>query len=153
MKEIRVILNSEQRKVLERFSKTGTHSARLITRAKIILLLDISENRPDVTLAEIAQHLDVSIQTIQNVRRDFLASGDAKGFLLRKKRDTPPIEPKVTGDVEARIIALACGQPPPGCARWTLQLLADKSVELKLVDSLSSMTVGRLLKKHSLSLT
>jgi hypothetical protein len=76
-----------------------------------------------------------------------------KEFLTRKKRETPPVEPKVTGEVEARIIALACTAPPEGYARWTLRMLADHSITLGHVDSLSHMSIKRLLKKQNLSLT
>lgn len=65
-----------------------------------------------------------------------------------KKRETPPVEPKVTGDVEAHIIALACGDPPKGYAKWTLRLLADRSVKLGYIESISHMQVGRILKKR-----
>jgi len=63
------------------------------------------------------------------------------------------VAPKITGEVEAKIIALACGEVPKGCARWTLQLLADKSVELKIIDSITDMSIHRLLKKRGLNLT
>jgi hypothetical protein len=69
-------------------------------------------------------------------------------ILTRKKRDTPPITPIATGDTEARIIALACGDPPKGFSRWTLRLLEEKTVELGIVDRISDNTIGRLLKKH-----
>lgn len=65
-----------------------------------------------------------------------------------KKRETPPVEAKVTGDVEAHIIALACGDPPKGYAKWTLRLLADRSVKLGYVESISHTQVGRILKKR-----
>jgi hypothetical protein len=71
--------------------------------------------------------------------------------LQRKKRETPPVPAKVTGELEARIIALACGIPPAGFAAWSLRLLADTCVELHYTDTLSHMTVSRLLKKHRLS--
>jgi len=153
MKKNQLQLSREQRAELERFSKTGTHSTRLITRAKIILLLDTSENRPDLKLEEIAHRLGVSFQTIQNVRRDYLHARDRSSFLTRKKRTTPPVAPKITGEIEARIIALACSEAPQGYAKWTLRLLAEKSVELQLVDSMSHMSIRSLLKKHNLSLT
>ena len=153
MKKIQIELTPSQREALERFSKTGTHSARLITRANIILLLDVSENRPDVKLEEIASRLNVSIQTVQNARRDFLAVEDVAVFLERKKRLTPPVQSKITGEVEAKIIALACSTPPEGYARWTLRMLANKSVELCIIDSLSHNAVKVILKKRNLSLT
>ena len=77
-------------------------------------------------------------------------AGDA---VKRKERNTPPVPPKCTGDVEARIIALACSEPPEGRSKWTLRLLSEKSVELKIIDSISHMQVGRILKKTNISLT
>ena len=153
MKTNEIKLTAQQRKELEKFSKTGVHSAKLIKRAQIILLLDTSESGKAVTFDEISRRLDVSVTTITNVKKDFLAAGDVKAFLQRKKRDTPPVEPKITGEVEARIVALACSEVPAGCARWTVRLIADKSVELQIIDSLSYVSVQRLLKKHNLSLT
>ena len=153
MKKNEVKLTADQRKVLQKFVKTGVHSAKLIKRAEIILLLDTSESGKAVAFGEISKRLDVSETTITNVKKDFFAAEDVKAFLQRKQRDTPPVEPKITGEVEARIIALACSEVPAGCARWTVRLIADKSVELQIVDSLSFKSVQRLLKKHNLSLT
>ena len=153
MKKNEIKLTSEQRKELERFSKTGVHSSKLIKRAEIILLLDTSESGKAVTFEEISMRLGISVTTITKVKKDFFAAEDVKAFLQRKKRATPPVEPKITGDVEARIIALACSEVPAGCSRWTVRLIADKSVELQIVDSLSFKSVQRLLKKRNLSLT
>jgi hypothetical protein len=69
--------------------------------------------------------------------------------LKRKKRETPPVKPKITGEVEAHIIALACSEPPKGYAKWSLRLLADKAVELEYIDEISYVSVGAVLKKHS----
>ena len=153
MKKNEIKLTAAQRNELKKFSKTGVHSAKLIKRAEIILLLDTSKNGNAMTFEEISKRLNVSVTTITNVKKKFFAIGDVKTFLQRKKRDTPPVEPKITGEVEARIVALACSEAPAGCARWTVRLLADKSVELQIVDSLSFKSVQRLLKKHNLSLT
>jgi len=153
MKKNEIKLTEKQRKELEKFSKTGVHSAKLIRRAEIILLLDTSESGKAVSFEEISKRLGVSITTITNVKKDFFAAESVKTFLQRKKRDTPPVAPKITGEVEARIIALACSEAPVGCARWTVRLIADKIVELQIVDSLSFKSVQRLLKKHNLSLT
>ena len=153
MKANEIKLTTAERKELEKFSKTGDHSAKLIKRANIILLLDTSEGGKAVAFEEISKRLDVSTTTITNVKKDFLAAEDVKAFLQRKKRDTPPVEPKIIGEVEARILALACSEVPAGCARWTVRLIAEKSVELQIVDSLSYVSVQRLLKKHNLSLT
>jgi hypothetical protein len=100
----------------------------------------------------IASRIGVSRQTVQMVKKDFGQTPDLTTFLQRKKRETPPVPAKVTGEPEARIIALACSAPYEGHCTWTLRLLADTCVELQYVDSLSHMTVSRLLKKHSLNL-
>jgi len=153
MKSKNIILSAEERNELEQFSSKGVHGVRLVNRAKIILALDSSEGRKPEKQDEIAKRIGVSRQAVNDAKKDFLSSGSVSTFLMRKKRETPPVEPKVTGDLEAHIIALACGEAPKGCARWTVRLLAEKSVELQYVDSLSHMTVSRLLKKHNLSLT
>jgi hypothetical protein len=152
MKKNEIKLTVEQRKELEKFSKTGVRSTKLIKRAEIILLLDSSENGKALTFVEISKRLGISLTTITKVKKDFFAAENAKAFLQRKKRDTPPVKPKITGDVEARIIALACSEVPAGCARWTVRLIADKSVELQIIDSISFKSAQRLLKKRNLSL-
>ena len=153
MKKNEIKLTAEQRKEIKKFSETGIHSAKLIKRAKIILLLDTSEKGKALTFEEISKRLDISVTTVMNVKKDFIAAENINTFLQRKKRETPPIKPKITGEVEARIIALACSEVPAGCARWTVRLLADKSVELQIIDSISFKSVQRLLKKRNLSLT
>ena len=153
MKKNEIKLSAEHRKELEKYSTTGIHSAKLIKRAQIILLLDTSISGHAVKFEEIAKRLSVSITTVTKVKTAFIEAESVSAFLQRKKRDTPPVEPKITGETEARIIALACGKVPDGCARWTVRLLAEKSVELNLIDSVSHMSVHNLLKKHNLSLT
>ena len=152
MKKNEIKLTTEQRKVLDGFSKKGVHSVRLVNRARIILALDTSEGRKAAKQEEIAERIGVSRQVVNNTRRDFLAAESIEVFLQRKKRDTPPVVPKITGDVEAKIIALACGKAPKGCSRWTIKLIAERSVELQLIDSISPVSVQRLLKKRNLSL-
>lgn len=153
MKKNAIKLSVEQRKELEDFSKKGVHSVRLVNRARIILALDKSEGRKAAKQEEIAERIGVSRQVVNNTRRDFLAAESIEAFLQRKKRNTPPVAPKITGDVEAKIIALACSEAPEGCSRWTIKLIAEKSVELQLIDSISPVSVQRLLKKRNLSLT
>ena len=153
MKKNEIKLTSEQRQELEQFCKKGEHSVKLVNRAKIILFLDTSVSGKAIGQEEIAKHVGVSRQVVNNARRDFQNADSVSAFLQRKKRETPPVAPKVTGEIEARVIALACSKPPEGCARWTLRLLSDKSVELGVIDSISYRTVGSLLKKHNLSLT
>ena len=153
MRKTQIVLTTEQRQELEQFSKTGIHSVRLINRAKIILGLDESEGRKKETQAVIADRVGVSRQAVNDAKNDFLVAGSVDKFLQRKKRETPPVAPKVTGELEAHIIALACGEAPEGHAKWTLRLLADKCIKLGYVDSISHMTVSRLLKKRISSLT
>jgi hypothetical protein len=78
------------------------------------------------------------------VKNEFLAKGQVSEFLQRKQRETPPLPPKVTGELEARIIAMACGEVPKGFSRWSLRLLADKCVELRYSKTMSHMTISRL---------
>jgi transposase len=149
----RIELTARQRKELEEFSKTGVHNARLINRAKIILALDASCGRNPMKRHDIAKCIGVSYQTVYDAREAFLKAKNVAEFLQRKKRITPPVPPKVTGELEARIIALACSKAPKGYSRWTLRMLADKCVELHYSDTMSHMTISRLLKKTNLSLT
>jgi transposase len=141
-------LSPEERREFETFTKTGKRSVKVVKRAVIILALDTSNGRKPDTEADIARRIGVSRQTVQNVKKDFEGAADLSAFLQRKKRETPPIPPKATGELEARIIALACTKPPAGYSTWTLRLLADTRVELPYVDTLSPMTISRLLKKH-----
>jgi len=153
MERKRIRLTVKERIELERFCSTGVHNVRLVDRAKIILALDISGDRTPERHEAIAQRLGISRRTVNNVRDDFLAAGSIAVFLQRKQREVPPISPKVTGELEARLIALACSKVPKGYSRWTLRLLAEKSVELHYFGSVSHMTISRLLKKHNLNLT
>jgi len=150
---IRITLTDDERIALNVYSTTGNRPVRLVRRARVILALDTSNGRVAMTQIEISAKYDISRQGIIDIRNDFLVAKDVDEFLRRKKRETPPAEPKITGDVEARIIALRCGEPPVGYARWTLRLLAEKCVELNIVDELSHMSVQRLLKKTNLNLT
>jgi hypothetical protein len=152
-KHIKIELSAEARNELEKFTKIGKRSVKLVNRAKIILELDESEGRKPAIQTKIAEKIGVSRRTINDVKQAFLASDSIADFLQRKKREFPPIQPKITGDVEAHIIALACSPVPEGYAKWTVRLLADRSVDLNYIDSISFKSVQRLLKKHNLSLT
>jgi hypothetical protein len=148
-----VMLNAEDREKLERFTKSGTHSALLIRRAKVILALDRTNKKDHLRIGRICEAQDISRKGLCDIRNDFFKAGSIDEFLTRKQRETPPVEAKITGEVEAHIIALACSSPPEGCARWTVRLLAEKAVELHFIDSLSHTSVATLLKKRSISLT
>ena len=151
-KHIKIELDEVARSELEKFTRTGTRSVKLVNRVKIILELDEAGKRKPMTQTEIAKKIGVTRQTINDVKQAYLAADNVSAFLQRKKRETPPVPPKITGEVEAHIIALACSPVPEGCSRWAVRLLADKCVELNYIDSISFKSVQRVLKKHNLSL-
>ena len=143
-KHTSLTLTSEQRQQLETLLRTGQHKARALNRVRIVLLLDRSQER-HYTDAEIAQVLGCHPLTVGNARRRFLEAGIAG--TLHEKPMGPSAPLKMTGEVEAQLSLLACSDPPEGRARWTVRLLADKMVELGLVDDLSHVTVAQTLKK------
>ena len=147
-----VIELSNQEKVrLMEIVKKGNSPARTILRANILLASDKQSDKY-MTVSEIANAYRTTPTTVQTVRASYCKKG-LEATITMKKRETPPIPAKVTGEVEAHIIALACGQPPEGYSRWTLRLLADKTVELGYIESISHVTVSTILKKTNLSLT
>ena len=148
----RLILTAKDRNDLERFASTGRHPVRQVRRAQIILALDESQGRKAPRQEDIARMIGVSRMTVQQVKQAYLSEGIDR-VINRKKRKTPPVPAKIDGDFEAHLIALCCSEPPEGYARWTVRLLADKTVELGYIDSISPMTISRVLKKTNLSLT
>ena len=143
-----VHLTQENRQELEALIHSGESSARTQTRARILLLTDESQKKKKGT-KEIASALLCSMPTIIAVRKKFVAGG-LENALYDKAR--PGAKPKITGEIEAQLTMLACSAPPEGRVRWTLQLLADKLVELKLLDRISDVAVMKRLKKMNLSL-
>ena len=114
MRRKMVKLTAKERADLERYCNTGVHNVMLVNRAKIILALDTSGGRTAERQQAIAERLGVSHRTVNITKRDYLATGNIKTFLQRKQRETPPVPSKITGEVEARIIALAYGAAPKG---------------------------------------
>ena len=145
-------LNEKDRKTLQRFakSKSPKHTAECKKHAKVILCLD--ENS-DVTLSvnQTAKKCKLHPENVYKIRKQFVTEGIDR-ILQRKKRATPPVEPKVTGEVEAYIVATACSTAPNGRSRWTLQLIADKLILDGVVDYISDVTVMKTLKKRNISL-
>lgn len=150
VKYIIELTDTDRKTLLDTVAK-GASPAKTILRANILLASD-KNNKKHMTVAEIAKAYHTTPTTVQNVRTSYANNG-LDATINRKKRTTPPVPPKVTGDVEAHIIALACGEPPEGYSKWTLRLLAEKCVELNYAESLSHVTVSRVLKKTNLSLT
>ena len=142
-----VIELSNQEKVrLMEIVKKGNSPARTILRANILLASDKQSDKY-MTVSEIANAYGTTPTTVQTVRASYCKKG-LEATITRKKRETPPIPAKVTGEVEAHVIALACGQPPEGYSKWTLRLLANKTVELGYIESISHVTVSTILKKR-----
>lgn len=152
MKKYRVELSRDERAQLEQLRKKERVPPYRKTRAQILLLADQGPDGPAWIDEQIATAAGVSTRTVEHVRQALVENGfDAA--LERKKRETPPVEPKLTGDKEARIIALACSPAPEGRARWTLILLAETLVALEVFDSISPTSVANVLKKTNFSLT
>ena len=153
MKNKDIYLTIEEQEYLRSIIKTGIHDSHEITRARVLLMLDRSGKTDHVRYKRTAEYAGVSVQAVYNMRDEFYENHDVEAYITRKKRETPPRKPKLDGEGEAKIIALACSEPPEGCSKWTVRLLTAKALELHLVDELSYVTVHRLLKKQNISLT
>ncbi|WP_188744858.1 helix-turn-helix domain-containing protein, partial [Agromyces bauzanensis] len=142
-----VALSTEDRAKLSGVISRGTHPARMITRARV--LLDLDENAVVVPERRVvAERAGVSVQTVYLVAKRFTESaGDVEEVIGRRKRAAPPVPAKVTGDVEARVIALACTKPPEGYDRWSLRLLEKRVLLTDGLPPLDHSTIGRTLKK------
>ncbi len=153
MKNKEIYLSEAEQEDLKDLIKKGTHNSHEITRARVLLMLDRTGKSDHVRYKRTAEYAQISVQAVYNMRDEFLANHDIESYLTRKKRETPPRAPKLDGEAEAKIIALACSEAPKGYSKWTVRLLTSKAIELHFVDSLSHMTVQRLLKKRNISLT
>jgi transposase len=143
-----IYLNDKEREELKQLIRSGINSARVIGRARTLLSLDRSQGKKS-TIPEIAEAGMVSPGTVSNLKRRYFQGG-ITGALYDKPR--PGAKRKVDGEVEARLIALTCSNPPVGYERWTLRLLADELVALEVVESISHVTVREVLKKTDSSL-
>jgi len=147
----KVTLTPDERRELIEFVSTGKTSAHKIKHANILLAVDEVANAP-LSDQEAAKRFHCHAKTVYNIRERFVTQG-LEAALERKKRVTPPTPPIFDGRAEARLIAIACSTPPEGRSRWTMQLLADKCVELNIVEKTSDETVRTVLKKTNLNLT
>jgi transposase len=140
-----VDLTAEERASLEKVAKSGRTSARKQIHARILLKADTSTTGSGWSDEQIAEALDVSVSSVARVRKRLVEEGlDAA---LNQRGSRQPRPRLLDGEQEARLLALACSQPPEGHARWTLRLLADRMVALEYVESISYETVRRTLKK------
>lgn len=144
-----VRLKSDERLQLLDLVSKGKRAASVLTRARILLKADAGPEGPGWDDDAIVEAVETSLSTVHRVRQDFVEEG-LEEALFRKKPSGRQYR-KLDGDQEARLIAIACSQAPEGRSRWTLQLLADKLVELKVVASISDECVRTTLKKTNSS--
>jgi mRNA-degrading endonuclease RelE of RelBE toxin-antitoxin system len=147
-----VELSKSERDSLQKIIKSRSKkvSEERKTRSKIILSLDESDNK-SLTPEQTAKKCKVHRESVYRVRKEFISEGIDR-VIFRKKRETPPVEPKITGELEAHIIAAACSAAPDGKSRWTLQMIANKMILEGYVDYISDVSIMNTLKKHNLSL-
>jgi transposase len=150
MKKYKVTLTAEERKSLQALISAGKASALKLVRARILLKADAAPGGPAWIDARIAEAIEVNVTTVERIRQRFVEQG-LDAALSRKPQDRPSRQRKIDGRAEARLIAMACSAPPPGRTAWTLRLLADKLVELEIVDTISDETVRQVLKKTNSS--
>ena len=145
-KVYRVRLTKKESKELKKMTHRGVNSARKLNRARVLLLSDEARPTGRKTDAEIVEVLGISAATVVRIRRRFVQEG-LEAALNEKARPGKPKQ--LSGKDKAALVALACSDPPAGYARWSLRLLADKLVELELVDSISHTSVKEVLKKRT----
>lgn len=145
-----VKLDAEEREQLQGLISKGSCAASVLQRARMLLKADQSEAGPAWADQRIAEAVEVSLSTVHRVRQKFVEEGLERA--LDRKRPSGRQYRKLDGAQEARLIAVACSAPPEGRARWTLKLLAERLVALEIVESISSESVRRTLKKTTLSL-
>ena len=144
-KKYRVTLSGEERDELSALIRKGKANARKLTHARVLLAVDESASGSGRTDEQTAQVLHLSTRTVERVRERFVEQGLAAALL--PKPSTRRYERAFDGAQEARLIALACSAPLEGKARWTLRLLAEQAVELKIVETISHESVRQILKK------
>ena len=148
MKKYIVELTSEERRQLQQLVKKGKVAGYKIRHAQMLLKADQGNHGPNWPDAQTAEVFAAHVSTVERLRKRFVEQG-LDAALERNKRDN--YTRKLDGDAEAHLIAIACSKPPAGRSEWSLRLLADRLVELSVVDSVSYMTVSRTLKKTNLS--
>lgn len=149
-KRYKVSLTEEEREALLKLIGKGKAAARELSHARILLQADESEEGADQRDEAISERLHVSVSTVERVRKQFVEEGLERA--LAHKRPYRTKTKKLDGEAEAQLLAVACAEPPTGRERWTMQLLADKLVELEVVEAISDETVRLALKKMNSNL-
>ncbi len=145
-----VDLSQTEQKSLQKLTRTGKQAAYKINHGRILLLADINQSDGGWSDEAISKALNISISTIERVRRRFVIEGLDTALNYRHGRGRK--QKRLDGETEAYLLAIACSEAPQGRERWTLRMLADKMVELNYVESISHETVRQTLKKMRLSL-
>jgi len=145
-KQYVIELLAQERAELDALARRGKAAARKLTRARVLLLSDAGDNGPGWVDADIAEALGLSTRCIEMLRKRAVEVGPLAA-IERKQQARPSVARKFDGEKEARLIALACGEPPAGHQRWSLRLLADRLVELEVFDSVSHERVREVMKK------
>ena len=145
-KKFIVELDQQERERLNALISKGKAPAKVILKARILLKADTAEGAPAWLDDQTLKALDTNLTMVSRVRETFVLKG-LDAVLTRKKRETPPIPAIFDGERQAKLTALACSEPPPGHARWTIRLLAQHVFERNIVPAAHYNTVGRALKK------
>ncbi len=151
MQKWKVELSKSEHKKIKMVLRSKKTTMEAKKHAQILLDIDESEGKKPMSLSKVTTSRGVCQNTVIRVRRNYAESG-IDSAIFRKKRETPPVEPKITGEVEAHIIATACSKVPEGKSRWTLTMIANKIVLDGVIESISDEAVRLVLKKHSLNL-
>lgn len=146
VKKYVVRLSAEEREQLDALIRKGKSSAQRLMKARILLKADVSEDGEGWSDSQIVEALETSATTVYRTRQQLVEEG-LEAVLSRKKPSRPSVLPIFDGEKEAKLIALACSEPPKGRSRWTLRMLENKVVELDIVERASDSTIGRVLKK------
>lgn len=142
----KVELTKQERDELMSIIKKGKHTTQVYRNAYVLLNTDEGEFSEKVTNVDISKVLKIGMRTIDRIKKRFVEEGyDA---CLSRKPTTRIYERKVDGDVEAKLVSIACSEPPKGFSKWSLRLLADKMVELNYIENISHETVRTVLKKR-----
>ena len=147
----KVTLSKKEREQIETILKEGKQSVRKFNRAKILLLADEGIEGPAMTDRDIADKLNVSMSTVARVRELLITEGQIDN-VLNFNHNKAGRMPKIDGEVQAALVAQACSSPPEGRCRWTVRLLADRLVELEVIESISHTAIADALKKTNLNL-
>ena len=152
MKLYKVTLLADEREGLESITRKGAHPSQKVINALILLNCDEGQFNDHRSRGEdIANILQISLRKVDRVKKRFVEEG--LDVALGGRQSQRSCECKADGEFEAHLVALSCGEPPQGFARWSLRLLADRAVELKYIDSISYETVRRVLKKRNQTVT